>query len=206
MPDVSGVTPTETTSLIDLGLNRILPLSWTLLEEGAQCAQSPFRYPLLATATADGVDARVLVLRRVDSVERILEFHTDKRSAKVQQIQDNPNVIWVFYDPVRKLQLRVRGDARVIQDDRLLDATWAALGEHTKRAYAQKLTPGTPVEEIVDGAPCPFVEDPESGRANFMAIECEIDFVEWLLLDRGGHRSAIARYASPGWSSTWVMP
>ena len=198
-----------TTQLGDLsgvGLDEINPLSWALFREGVESATSPLRFPVLATATLEGVNARVLVLRRVDEAYRTLEFHTDKRSAKVQQIKNKPDVTWVFYDPARKLQLRVKSTAYISVDGRALDATWKALSIHTKRAYAQELVPGTAVKEIRNGAPCPHVENPEVGKANFAVVECRVREIEWLVLSRTGHQSALVQSTPDGWSSTWIMP
>lgn len=192
--------------LSKVGLEEINPLSWALLREGVANTASSLRFPVLATATSEGVDARVLVLRRVDELHQTLEFHTDKRSAKVRQIKNSPYATWVFYDPARKLQLRVKSTAQLCVGGQALDATWKALSEHTKRAYGQELIPGTPVNEIRHGAPCPHIENAQIGKTNFAVIECKVHEIEWLVLSRTGHQSALLRSTPAGWSSTWIMP
>ena len=212
-PVFCGATPQihrgKVSCIVDMekpALDEIKTLSWKLLREGARGTNSPFRFPVLATRTENGVDARILVLRQAEEAGRTLEFHTDRRSAKINQLAQNNSMTWVFYDAQHKLQLRIGGSGGLCTDSSVVDARWNELRSHTKRAYAQQLTPGTLVDEIVDGAPCAHIEDPEQGRSNFAVVRCVVSEIEWLLLSRGGHQSAIVSYAGEGWSSSWVMP
>ena len=151
----------------EITLDAIGDLCWVLLDESVQSSSGPMRFPVLATTSNNTVDARVLVLRRVDKVGRTLEFHTDKRSAKISQIESDADMIWVFYDPVNKLQLRARGTGAICTNQTLIESRWRALNLHTQRAYAQELAPGKRVDAIHDGAPCAHVENAETGKANF---------------------------------------
>ena len=81
------------------------------LEQGARRGKHPFHTGVLATTRPDGCELRTVVLRSVDSETRSLVVHTDARSDKVRQIRADPRVSWLFYDPRRKVQLRLRGEA-----------------------------------------------------------------------------------------------
>lgn len=193
------------TDLEHVSLEQIAGVSWALLREGI-ATNGALRFPVLATNTLDGTDARVLVLRRADEASQTLEFHTDSRAAKVAQIDANNQAVWVFYDHARKLQIRVRSTGVVCTDAAVVDARWFELGDHTKRAYAQTLRPGTPVDELRHAAPCPHIEDAETGKPNFAVVVCNVNEIEWLVLSRAGHKRAVSRYTGSEWSSSWVMP
>ena len=70
--------------------------------------RSPMHTPVVATADAD---ARVMVLRHF--TPWTLRFHTDTRAPKVAVIARNPQIGVLFYDKAEKVQIRVRGLARV---------------------------------------------------------------------------------------------
>lgn len=190
----------------DLTLESIESLAWRLLRDGAEGQFDVFRFPVLATRSADGVDARVVVLRRVDRGSRMLEFHTDRRSAKTGQLAASAEMSWVFYDPETRLQLRVRGSGGLCDDEQHLEARWSALSDHTRKGYAQELSPGTRVDQIIHGAPCAHVEDTHLGRPNFAVVECLVREIEWLLLSRRGHQRAVMSCVDGQWSSSWLMP
>ena len=60
-----------------------LKFAWQMIGRGVQDRRSAFHTPVLATQSADGPQARVLVLRAFDLATRALTFHTDTRSAKL---------------------------------------------------------------------------------------------------------------------------
>ncbi len=193
-------------TVADARLDTIGEICWMLLEDSAQSASHPMRFPVLATSSPETVDARVLVLRRADKAQRTLEFHTDRRSAKLIQLEHHAAMAWVFYDPTHKLQLRAYGRGAASTDQSLINDRWQALNVHTRRAYAQVLSPGTPVDEIREGAPCAQIEDAEQGKPNFTVVQCVVDRIEWLMLSRAGHQRAVVQFDGTEWSSSWIMP
>lgn len=180
-------------------------MSWSLLQHAIEHGGA-FRLPVLATGSGSGVDARTLVLRAASLEHRMLECHTDTRAAKVEQVRQHPDMLWVFYDEDLKLQLRLRGRGQVLGDQAQIDTVWQALSAHTQRAYAQPLNPGTSVDTLDGAAPCPDVKDPQVGRQHFAVIQCQVTQIHWLALDRNGHECAKATFEQDQWSCTWVMP
>lgn len=69
----------------------------------------------LVVATADA-DARVMVLRGVERGGWLLRFHTDARAPKVAAILRDPRIAVLGYDKQAKIQLRMRGRARIERD------------------------------------------------------------------------------------------
>ncbi len=75
----------------------------------------PFRYFTLVTFGETYPEARTVVSRRVSNTLQLLIF-TDARSPKVAQIQKNNRVSALFYHPKQKLQVRMQGEASLIDD------------------------------------------------------------------------------------------
>jgi len=68
----------------------------------------------LSTAGADGApDARVLVLRGIDSAACAYAFATDTRSAKARDLAANPAAALTWYWPAHGRQIRVAGRVEV---------------------------------------------------------------------------------------------
>ena len=57
-----------------------------------------YRIPVFICAHQSEVDGRIVVLRKSDRKNNLLQFHTDLRSPKVDIIKKNKNASLVFYD------------------------------------------------------------------------------------------------------------
>ena len=119
-------------------LESIEARAWEDLAEAAQNAQSAFRYLALSTV-AHGTEphARMVVLRNSDSRLKTLEFHTDVRSPKWQQLVARPCATLLGFDPVKRLQLRVIGSVSLHgpDSDESVGA-WACLNAWTQKSYS----------------------------------------------------------------------
>ena len=82
----------------------------------------PMHTPVVATADAD---ARVMVLRGVERGGWLLRFHTDARAPKVAAILRDPRIAVLGYDKQAKIQLRMRGRARIERDGARVEEAWA---------------------------------------------------------------------------------
>ena len=56
---------------------------WSMLDDAVTNRGSPFRIPVFICAHQDEVDGRIVVLRKSDRENNLLQFHTDLRSPKV---------------------------------------------------------------------------------------------------------------------------
>ncbi len=169
------------------------------LRAGARLRKSALH--TLVVGTADGA-LRVMVLRNYDADRRLLRFHTDMRSPKVAAIADDPVVNLLGYDAGEKVQLRMRGAARVECTGPVADAAWAASTNFAKRCYLAQMGPGAPVPQRSSGLPLwaeginPSDDQLAGARENFGVLLVAIERIDWLYLANSGHRRA--EFVFPG--------
>lgn len=192
-------------------LQDIPPLIWQELVKASRQKNHQWRLPVLGTFSDQGVDQRILVLRKVFATERFAWFYTDRRSAKVQQLQMMTHLHWLFYDHDKQWQLRATGkwyepELTVRQEE------WKTLSAFARQSYAAQQLPGMIVEGPTDGIPEGFLEwkpkETDSAFENFTIIACRFDALDWLQLHRSGHRRARFFWDEKNaeWSGQWLIP
>ena len=62
---------------------------WSMLDDAVKNRNSPFRIPVFICADQDEIDGRIVVLRKSDRNNNLLQFHTDYRSSKINIIKKN---------------------------------------------------------------------------------------------------------------------
>lgn len=185
---------------------------WEMLKRGAGRFDDPFHRPVLGTSGQAGCNMRTVILRDFILSERLLVCHTDARAPKATEIKKNNRVVWLFYHPRKKVQLRIYGTATLHPDDPLSNTQWAAAGVTSRLNYAAIEPPGTPVEKPMTGLPdflrntLPTLLDSEKLRQNFMAISCKIESLDWLMLSITGNRRARFVWDENKLCSTWLIP
>ena len=97
---------------------------WSMLEHAVSNRGSQFRIPVFICANQDEVDGRVVVLRKSDRKNKFLQFHTDFRSPKVDILKKNKNASLVFYDKEEKIQLRVKTDCEINNQNSITEEAW----------------------------------------------------------------------------------
>jgi len=194
-------------------LDVIDDLVWRLLADGAERAQSPWHTAVLGTVCGGLPRIRTVVLRRVMAERRLLVCHTDRRSPKVGQIGAAAGLAWLFYDPIHKLQLRVSGQGRVLDDDDpLASEQWARSRVGSRRCYLAPLAPGTPSDIPQSGLPNAPLDDSltpeqsEAGRVNFAVVACEAATMDILQLGARGHLRIQLTWSPGGNEAGWVAP
>ena len=151
-------------------------------------------YHLFALSTVDGnkPELRTVVLREVDNDKYRISFHTDTRSPKYKQILNNPAISALFYDPVRKIQLRVKGSASPSNDKKLLKALWSKLNEDSRQCYQGDLAPSDtlPNDIIINQIPdkSSYSDKSVYGFENFTRITIQVSEIEILMLHHLGHK------------------
>lgn len=206
-PEPVEPTATEPRQIATLTLEQIPEAMWQLLQLGCDRASDPFHTPCLATIGHDGPTSRTVVLRHVDAAQRLLVCHTDTRSSKAGEIQQEPRTSWHFYDRERKLQLRLAGATVLHTDDALADACWARCSERSRACYNTGIGPGQRVSRP-PVAPSPIGSEPEEedARSHFAAVVCHVTSIDWLCLSGAGHRRARFRRNGGSFIGTWVTP
>lgn len=176
---------------------------WCLLEAAVVDPASALRWPVVATVSADGPSARLMVLRSADRVAGTLAFYTDQRAAKVAELTDDPRIAITGYDPASRLQLRLYGTATLLTGSPV-SKRWHAIGDSERQAYATTLPPGSRLD--APGSGLPVEAALWDCKANFAVLEVSVIQLEWLLLAASGHRRARHEYRDNRWSGSWLVP
>jgi len=189
-------------------LDVVLRHVWDTLEQAVRNRTHPMHTPILASVRDGGAEARVVVLRAQDAATGRLRIHTDYRSSKVSDIETAPSVTVLGFDAAAKLQIRIRGEARVHTNDALVQDAWDRSRPFSLHCYHQVEPPGVPVAVPPRAVRPEQGRERERGRENFAAIVIDAREIEWLYLDAAGHRRAIFRRSAvhETWQGQWVAP
>ena len=198
--------------IVPSSLAALLESAGGALERGAADRRDPFHGPVLGTRGGSSWGLRTVILRRVIRAERVLIAHSDARAGKIREIRENPEIGWVFYSGISKVQIRAHGRATIHADDALADRQWNASQIWSRRSYLVD-EPGTPLDAPGSGAPSdlegrpPTHEEAERGRVNFAVIRCVVDRLDWLQIDPRGHRRAAFSWDESGAvTARWIVP
>ena len=97
---------------------------WSMLDDAVTNRGSPFRIPVFICAHQNEVDGRIVVLRKSDRANNLLQFHTDLRSPKVEILKKNNKASLVFYDKEEKIQLRVKVECEINNQNSTTEESW----------------------------------------------------------------------------------
>ena len=171
---------------------------WRELSRACQDPHHAWRTPVLATVGGDGfANARVVVLREVDEAHQALRVYTDKRSSKVSELLHEPHAQFVFWSDRLSWQLRVRVVISVETAGPEVQARWQRVQQSASAAdYLGRVAPGEGLEAAQSGS-----TDADASH-HFALLTAEVLEMDWLELDRDGHRRANLR--SGNWR--WLAP
>ena len=190
----------------------ILKKIWKNLDLGTLDRKHPFHSPTFSTISDNSPSLRVVVLRRFWRKPPALAFHSHIGSPKIAQIHANPNVYWLFYDALEKIQVRIKGRATVHTGGDLHEEQWLSTELFSRRCYvgeaptkiSKKPTSGLP-EDLIDREPTR--EESETGKANFVVICSTISEIDCLELNVKGHRRSLFTWLETGELETrWLTP
>jgi len=102
--------------------------------------------PVFFLATADGNEPRVRGMLLYKADDSGIYFHTGPFKDVHKQMVKNPNVQLCFYDAARNIQLRVRGKAEIVNDDKLKEE----ISNHPSRGFMQSWKAGKTKQEFLD--------------------------------------------------------
>ena len=178
---------------LDLIYNEI----WTSLIRGKKDSKSEFHQCYVSTYSDDYPSLRTVVLRHANKENLTISFHTDIRSNKINNINDNPNITVLLYSHDQKIQIQIKGRAEINnQNDRTSEA-WKNIRPFSKKCYIVEKAPGTKSDIPLSGylpeheKTLPDDEFLKNGYNNFALIDIKIEKLEWLYLHRYGHRRAL---------------
>jgi len=191
-------------------LDEIQNKYWSMLDDAVTNRGSSFRIPVFICAYQNEVDGRIIVLRKSDRGNNLLQFHTDFRSPKVGILKKNKNASLVFYDKKEKIQLRVKVECEVNNQNSTTQESWKKTQHISRRCYLTDNPPGTTSDNPTSGMISKLedfdytMEQSEEGYKNFTVIQCKIKSIEWLYLAAKGHRRA--KFDLKNKKEYWLIP
>lgn len=185
---------------------------WKWLSEGSLRGRDGFHTFTLANIFQGQPEVRTVVLRKVERFNRCLYAHTDKRSPKARQMGNGDQVALLFYDALRKVQIRIKARVSLLSEGRAFEEAWANTRLSSRKCYLTEKAPGTRLGIGGDSlSPHLRGKDPEwaeseAGLANFLLMRFEVQELDWLFLHNLGHRRAVIAYNLDGYEASWINP
>lgn len=177
------------------------------LDEAANNPEHPWR--LFVAANTDIVgnpQSRYVVLRAVDNKHKSVTFYTDNRSTKVPALKRNGRISLCFFDPLAKLQLEIKAEVKVHNNDEVTKKYWKETPWYSLQCYYMKEAPGEELE-------VPFMfkankMDEKQAYRYFTVIECRALSWDILLLSEKGNQRASCTFKDNGEISgaNWIAP
>jgi 3-hydroxyisobutyrate dehydrogenase len=181
-----------------------------MLDNAIKDRNSQFRIPVFICGSQDDFDGRIVVLRKSDRVNNLVQYHSDIRSDKIGKLKDNKNAAMLFYDKEEKIQVRLKVECTVNHDNEITKESWLKTGPMSRKCYLVDNGPGTETDTPTSGLKPKLdsfeftMEQSEAGYKNFTVIQCEIKSIEWLYLAAKGHRRARLDFENN--KDSWLIP
>jgi len=183
---------------------------WLMLNDAVTNRNSQFRIPTFICGEQSDFDGRIVVLRKSDQQNNLLQFHSDIRSDKIKKMKKNPKAAMIFYDKEEKIQVRLKVECSVNHDNEITKESWSKTQHISRKCYLVDNGPGTESAKPTSGLIPELdnfeftMEQSEEGYKNFTVIQCKVKSIEWLYLAAKGHRRA--RFDLETNKDTWLVP
>jgi len=158
----------------------------------------PFKYFTLGSLWKGQPRQRTVVLRKVQPGPQLL-FYTDKRSSKITQIKQNPNVSALFYHPKKMIQIQIEGRAHIKENPEMLRKIWKSIPQKAKKDYTTVLPPGVKNEN-------PDELEYLTEQNYFCMVEIQPTRIEYLKLNQPYHIRVEFVKLGEEWSGTFLIP
>ena len=191
-------------------LNGIKTKIWSMLDNAIKDRGSQFRIPVFICGSQDDFDGRIVVLRKSDQSNNLIQYHSDIRSNKIAKLKNNKNASMLFYDKDEKIQVRLKVECTVNHDNEITKESWLKTGHMSRKCYLVDNGPGTESSSPTSGLKPELdnfeftMEQSEAGYKNFTVIQCKIQNMEWLYLAAKGHRRA--KFDLENNKEHWLVP
>ena len=183
---------------------------WSMLDDAVTNRSSTFRIPVFVCGGQKDFDGRIVVLRKSDQLNNLLQFHSDFRSDKITKLKSNNNASMLFYDKEEKIQVRLKVQCIINHSNEITKESWTKTGHISRKCYLVENGPGTESPNPTSGLKPELdnfeftMEQSEEGYKNFTVIQCKIKSMEWLYLAAKGHRRA--RFDLINNKESWLVP
>ena len=183
---------------------------WSTLNNAVTDRSSQFRIPVFICGDQSDFDGRIVVLRKSDKQNDIVQFHSDIRSNKIEKLKKNNQASMLFYDKEEKIQVRLKVECTINHDNEITKESWLKTGHMSRKRYLVDNGPGTESATPTSGLKPKLdnfeftMEQSEEGYKNFTVIQCKVKSIEWLYLAAKGHRRA--RFDLETNKDNWLIP
>jgi 3-hydroxyisobutyrate dehydrogenase len=183
---------------------------WSMLDDAVTNRSSQFRIPVFICGDQSDFDGRIVVLRKSDQSNNLLQFHSDIRSVKISKLKNNKNASLLFHDKKEKIQIRLKVECTVNHKNEVTKQSWSKTGHINRKCYLVDNGPGTESPTPTSGLKSELdnfeftIEQSEESYKNFTVIQCKIKSIEWLYLAAKGHRRA--RFDLETNKESWLVP
>ena len=183
---------------------------WSMLDDAVTNRSSQFRIPVFICGDQKDFDGRIVVLRKSDQTNNLVQFHSDIRSDKIIKLKNNKNASMLFYDKEEKIQVRLKVECNINHNNEITKESWSKTGHISRKCYLVENGPGTESPNPTSGLKPELdnfeftMEQSEEGYKNFTVIQCKIKSIEWLYLAAKGHRRA--RFELKDNKEYWLVP
>ena len=183
---------------------------WSMLADAVTNRNSQFRIPVFVCGEQKDFDGRIVVLRKSDQSNNLLQFHSDIRSDKINKLKSNKNASMLFYDKEEKIQVRLKVECIINHENKITKESWSKTGHISRKCYLVGNGPGTEMDGPSSGLNEDIeksgftMEESEKGYKNFTVIQCNIKSIEWLYLAAKGHRRI--RFNLKNNKNNWLVP
>ena len=190
--------------------NEIKKKIWSMIDDAVTNRSSQFRIPVFICGDQKDFDGRIVVLRKSDQLNNLVQFHSDIRSDKIPKLKNNKNASMLFYDKEEKIQVRLKVECTLNHNNEITKESWSKTGHISRKCYLVDNGPGTKSDFPTSGLKPELdnfeftMEQSEEGYKNFTVIKCKIKSIEWLYLAAKGHRRA--KFDVETSKNAWLVP
>ena len=78
---------------------------WSMLDNAVKDRGSPFRIPVFICGDQSDFDGRIVVLRKSDQLNNLVQYHSDIRSDKIEKLKANKMEQCYFTIKMKKYRL-----------------------------------------------------------------------------------------------------
>ena len=124
-------------------INQIKKKIWLMLNDAVKNRNSQFRIPTFICGNDNNIDGRIVVLRKSDQSNNLVQFHSDIRSDKIEILKKNPNASMLFYDKDEKIQVRLKVNCVINYKNEITKTSWDKTQHISRKCYLVDRGPGT---------------------------------------------------------------
>lgn len=168
----------------------------------------------VSNITADNTpSSRIVVMRDFNDQQRWVDFHTDVRSSKISQLEKNPHLSLLFYDPDgSKAQIGLQAKASIHHQDEITKTKWAKTLDMSKKCYLSPYAPGQTLPQVFthdSKLDIHQLTDQQDAQAyeQFVVMRCHYTQIDFYQLNHQGNIHAKFSWDGTGnLTSNWLAP